>query len=84
LNGPAHNVRNGLVELLENRQKNFYIVDASGLNFEDMKNYIKIAEEKILKRKINLIGIDFLQLMTGDGRTKFEQMNNNEKLCERA
>jgi len=71
-----HNVRNGLVELLENRQKNFYIVDASGLNFEDMRNYIKIAEEKILKRKINLIGIDFLQLMTGDGRTKFEQMNN--------
>ncbi|MBW1729015.1 MAG: hypothetical protein JRJ62_15915 [Deltaproteobacteria bacterium] len=33
--------------------------------------------EKLYKNcKINLIGIDFLQLMTGDGRTKFEQMNN--------
>jgi len=66
-------IRNELINLLTERQRNFFVVDASNLSFADMQEYIRIAEEKIVKRKINLIGIDFLQLMEGIGRTNTER-----------
>jgi len=64
---------------LQVRYKDFYVVDLPSLNFNDMKKYINVLEETIVKRKVGLVGIDFLQLMSGHGKTHVEAMNNIAK-----
>ena len=44
-----------------------------------MERCVEYAEEKIYKRKTGLVGIDFLQLMIGNGETDIQRMNEIAK-----
>jgi len=67
---------NKLVELLKKRQQHFYIVDTPGLSYEDMVKYVMIGEEKVYKQKTGLVGVDFIQLLDGDGYNEIQRMND--------
>ena len=62
------------IEKIKSAHQNFFIVDKPALSFNDLINYIDIAEKKIGK-EIALIGIDFLQLMSGIGSTNVQKMD---------
>ena len=68
-----------LADLLEENQKDFYIVDRPGLSWEDMREYVLTAEEQVYKRKTGIVGVDFLQMMSGDGNTDVQRMNTVAK-----
>jgi len=63
------------IDQIEIEQSNFAVVDVPALNFDDMEKYITLAEEKFFSEKISLIGIDFIQLMTGQGKSNIERMD---------
>jgi len=67
-----------LFKALKEDQEKFLIVDRPALSFEDMKEYLILAE-KMLKEKIGLIGIDFLQLMRSMGQTNVQKMDTVAK-----
>jgi len=67
-----------LFKALKEDQEKFLIVDRPALSFEDMKEYLILAE-KMLKEKIGLIGIDFLQLMQSMGQTSIQKMDTVAK-----
>jgi len=67
-----------LLRSLREDQEKFMVVDRPGLSFEDMKEYILLSE-KILREKIGLVGIDFLQLIRSTGQTNIQKMDSVAK-----
>jgi len=67
-----------LLRSLREDQEKFMVVDRPGLSFEDMKEYILLSE-KILREKIGLVGIDFLQLVRSTGQTNIQKMDSVAK-----
>jgi len=57
-----------IIKSVRAEQENFLVVDRPGLSFDEMKVYFESAE-RVLKSKIELVGIDFLQLMQGSGNS---------------
>ena len=55
--------------------KNFYTVTQSGLNLEQIKNLISIAEKNIYHKKTGLVLIDYLGLVKGNGKDIYEQVS---------
>lgn len=64
-----------IVEELQKKYELFYVVDSPEMNFKKMERYLEVVE-KDARKKVGLVGIDFLQLMDGTGRTRVEMMNN--------
>lgn len=64
------------VEMLKEKQGNFYVVDKAGIGYNDIGKYLTVAESKVYKRKTGLVGIDFIQLMKGDGYNEIQRMNS--------
>ena len=68
---------NGSVEisdLVKEDMENFLVIDRPGLNLSDMKQYVEMAES-ILKKKMGLVGIDFIQLMSGEGESNVQKVD---------
>jgi archaellum biogenesis ATPase FlaH len=55
--------------------KNFYTIEQSGLNLEQIKNLIRFAEKNIYHRKTGLVLIDYLGLVKGNGKDIYEQVS---------
>jgi len=72
-----------IIDEIKTKLENFYVVDKSGLSFTEIAKYVKIAEEKIYKRKTGLIGIDFIQLMSGEGITNAQKIDEVAKQCKK-
>lgn len=64
-----------IIDTLRMEQKDFYIVDIPALDFDLMVKYVRILEEKFIKKKLGLIGIDFLQLMVGSGESYVQKVD---------
>ena len=54
---------------------NFYTIEKSGLNLEQIKNLTRTAEEYIYHKKTGLILIDYLGLIKGNGKDIYEQVS---------
>ncbi len=54
---------------------NFYIITKSGLNLDEIKQFISLGEQHIYKRKTGLVLIDYLSLVKGKGKDLYEQVS---------
>jgi len=68
-----------LVDGVKLRLPNYYVVDIPYLSFTDMERFTLYAEQQIYNKKTGLIGIDFIQLMDGGGRTNVERVDKIAK-----
>jgi len=68
-----------VISIMQKSLEHFYFVDRSGLSFKDIEKYIQVAEQEVYKRKTGLVGIDFVQLMSGLGQTEVQIMSDVAK-----
>lgn len=68
-----------VVDIVKGKLPNYYIVDIPYLSFEKIEQYTLAAEQEVYKRKTGLIGIDFIQLMAGGGRTNVDRVDHLAK-----
>jgi len=59
--------------LVLNDLPNFYIIAKSGLNLEQINQFISFAEQNIYHKKTGLVLIDYLGLVRGNGKDLYEQ-----------
>jgi len=59
--------------LVFNDLPNFYIIAKSGLNLEQISQFISFAEQNISHKKTGLVLIDYLGLVRGSGKDLYEQ-----------
>jgi len=59
--------------LVLNYLPNFYIIAKSGLNLEQINQFISFAEQNIYHKKTGLVLIDYLGLVRGQGKDLYEQ-----------
>ncbi|HHV62350.1 MAG TPA: AAA family ATPase [Firmicutes bacterium] len=72
-----------LYELTLQNYKDVYVVDEDFLTYEELRDFIILAEREKIQRKVRLVCVDYLGRMSGEYGTAYEVTSALAKLLKR-
>lgn len=74
---------NELIKKTAENYSNLYIVEEDFLSYEELRDFVLVAETEKIKGKVRLVCIDYLGRMKGTGQSAYEVTSELAKLFKR-
>ena len=72
-----------VIEKTQQSFGNMYVVERAGLTVDDVASIIRTAETERVGKKVRLIGIDYMGLLTGKGKDLYQQVSAHARDLQR-
>lgn len=72
--------------IVEQTRKSFssvYVIERAGLTVDDVADIIRTAETERIGKKVRLIGLDYMGLLTGKGKDLYQQVSAQARELQR-
>lgn len=72
-----------VIERTQESFGNMYVVERAGLTVDDVASIIRTAETERIGKKVRLIGLDYMGLLTGKGKDLYQQVSAQARELQR-